>query len=335
MRFGVVLAGLLGAALAIGLIAWFGFGPILSAVAAIGWPGFGIFTLWQMATFILLGLGWFVVAPGEPPRRLASFVWARQVREGAADCLPFSPIGGLVVGVRAAVLGGVDSALAYASIAVDLVAEIAAQLVFVVLGTGLLWGRLSRAALAADPLIFAVFAGLVLMVVGATTFIAVQRKGLVGLDRLIVRWLPKAASHIQGVHEAIAAIYKHPGRIAVSIALHVAAWFSTSVGSWIALHFMGVRLPLLSVLAVESLVSAMKSAAFVVPNAAGVQEGGFAVVGVMFGMTPETAIALSLLRRARDIALGVPTLLAWQVIEGRRLLRPKAATAASALKYRT
>lgn len=48
-------------------------------------------------------------------------------------------------------------------------------------------------------------------------------------------------------------------------------------------------------------------------------------VGTLFGMGPETALALSLLRRARDLSFGVPALLAWQLAEGRRALRSGAA----------
>jgi hypothetical protein len=36
----------------------------------------------------------------------------------------------------------------------------------------------------------------------------------------------------------------------------------------------------------------------------------------------ETALALSLIKRVADLAIGAPGLLAWQVLEGRRFLRP-------------
>jgi hypothetical protein len=38
----------------------------------------------------------------------------------------------------------------------------------------------------------------------------------------------------------------------------------------------------------------------------------------VFGLTPEIGLAVSLLRRARDIVVAVPVLLIWQLIEGRR-----------------
>ena len=49
------------------------------------------------------------------------------------------------------------------------------------------------------------------------------------------------------------------------------------------------------------------------------------MLGALFGLNPEAALALSLLKRARDIALGVPILFAWQFVEGNRLLRQRPA----------
>ena len=43
--------------------------------------------------------------------------------------------------------------------------------------------------------------------------------------------------------------------------------------------------------------------------------------GPLFGLPVEAALALSLLKRARDIAVGVPMLLSWQLAESRRRLR--------------
>ena len=52
----------------------------------------------------------------------------------------------------------------------------------------------------------------------------------------------------------------------------------------------------------------------------GVQEAAYALLGQVFGLSGEMSVALSLLRRAKDLAIGAPTLLAWQALEGRRLI---------------
>jgi glycosyltransferase 2 family protein len=58
-----------------------------------------------------------------------------------------------------------------------------------------------------------------------------------------------------------------------------------------------------------------------VPGAIGVQEAAYAVLGPVFGLAVPAALALSLLKRARDIVLAIPILLAWQAEEGRHALR--------------
>jgi uncharacterized membrane protein YbhN (UPF0104 family) len=54
-----------------------------------------------------------------------------------------------------------------------------------------------------------------------------------------------------------------------------------------------------------------------VPASIGVQEGGFVVACGLFGLPPDVSIAVSLIRRLRDVVLGVPALAAWHWLEGR------------------
>jgi hypothetical protein len=49
------------------------------------------------------------------------------------------------------------------------------------------------------------------------------------------------------------------------------------------------------------------------------------MLGAIFGLPPEMALALSLLKRGRDLAIGIPALLAWQTLEGGALFRRREA----------
>ena len=60
------------------------------------------------------------------------------------------------------------------------------------------------------------------------------------------------------------------------------------------------------------------------------QEAGYAGLGEIFGVPPELSLAVSLVRRARDIVVGVPILLVWQFVEVQRLRESKAAADAPA-----
>jgi hypothetical protein len=99
--------------------------------------------------------------------------------------------------------------------------------------------------------------------------------------------------------------------------LHLGAWIANASEAWLVLRLAGRPLGFGAVLAMEGLLYAVRSAAFAVPNAVGVQEGAYILLGAGFGVTPETALALSLLKRGRDLVIGLPTLIAWQLAEGR------------------
>jgi len=61
-------------------------------------------------------------------------------------------------------------------------------------------------------------------------------------------------------------------------------------------------------------------AAFGIPGALGAQEGGLVAICAIFGLPAQVAVAMSLIKRVPDIVFGAPSLLGWQVLEGRALL---------------
>jgi hypothetical protein len=73
----------------------------------------------------------------------------------------------------------------------------------------------------------------------------------------------------------------------------------------------------------ESVALAIRGAAFLVPGAVGVQEGGYLLLGNLLGIPGEIALALSLIRRMRELALGIPGLISWQLVEANRLWRDR------------
>jgi putative membrane protein len=158
-------------------------------------------------------------------------------------------------------------------------------------------------------------------------FITAQRNGLFRFlqslpDRLGLTAPWNADDESQSIHAGIEEIYRTPRRPFTSTALHFVAWIVGAGEAWVALSFMGHPLEFSEVLAIESLIFAIRTIAFVVPWAAGVQEGGYITVGALFGLTPDVALGLSLLKRARELLTGVPCLLIWQILEARRLLQP-------------
>lgn len=310
------------------LIGWYGFRPIATGLLSVGVWGFLLFCAWQLVTMSVTGLCWRLVAPLNGPGHIAPFVWGRMIRDSAGSCLPFSVVGGFVLGVRAAVLHGIAATVATLSLVVDLTAEFLAEILFGIGGLLVLLVRSTDLSLTRPILI-----GLAVALVAAALVLWLQKRAaplLLGFGRNILRGqFTGRVAQEEGAdqdgaawdHE-LAAMYDHTGRIALCTAGHLVGWLCKGVGNWLAFRLLGSDIDLLTGLAIEGLLHALLIPAFVVPGYAGVQEAGYAGLGALFGIPPEISLSVSLLRRARDLALGVPILLIWQLVEMRRLHKP-------------
>jgi putative membrane protein len=318
LSLGLALVGLV---LGTCLIGWYGFGAVIHATLSVGFGGFGLVCAWQVGLFATLGLAWFVLRPAAPSWRLPAIVWGRMVRDAAGGLLPFSLVGGFVIGARAITLYGVTWPTAAASTVVDLTTEFLAQIGLVVIGLVILSARSPNASVT-----FPVAAGLLVAVVSLFLFIWLQR----GANSPVMRVLGKLSHRILGgwgdtaetqlatIQVGLNEIYATPWRVGLGIALHLLAWFGTGGASFIAFRLLGAHLDFWDALGIEALLHAVLASAILVPGYAGVQEAAYAGVGALFVQPPELALGVSLLRRARDIALGVPILLIWQFSELRR-----------------
>jgi putative membrane protein len=326
MKLRLAICVTMGAALAFYLVTYVGWRAVFSAAISIGWSGFAILCLCALGLFVVLGAAWYVLLPARSTGGMWIFVRARTVRDSVAEVLPLTQLGGIALGARAAILQGVASPLACASMIVDVTTEMLAQIAFAALGLAVLRARVPQNALVAS-LTTACLTGLLLATVAAALFLAVQRHGQRLSGKASALLLRRAGQQFTaGIGAALDAIYRSPARVAFSVALHFAAWILSATAIWIGFRLMGPHVSLVAVLAIESLVYAIRSAAVLIPNALGVQEAAYAFLAPLFGVAPELALAVSVLKRARDIAIGVPVLLMWQAAEGRQALARGPAT---------
>ncbi|HEY1259883.1 MAG TPA: lysylphosphatidylglycerol synthase domain-containing protein, partial [Stellaceae bacterium] len=242
------------------------------------------------------------------------------VRDAGSEVLPLSPVGGSVLGARAAMLAGVSGSIAAASTIADLTLELLAKLAFTALG--LVWLVHLRPG---SPFAWPVVLGLAAACVVTAGFVLAQRRGALVADWLAVRlgrgWAERTAAGAAALQASLERVYRLRGGLWRGFALHLACWIGGAGEAWIALQLIDAPLPVGSVLVVESLVYAVRTVAVVVPNAVGVQEGAYIVVGAAFGLSPQTALALSLIKRARDLAIGLPAIGVWQAVESGRFWR--------------
>jgi putative membrane protein len=156
-------------------------------------------------------------------------------------------------------------------------------------------------------------------------FIMLQRGGAFHRFEHFLNWLadhlplPETA-RIEGLHDAIQRLYSDPKAVITGCCWHLLSWAAGTAEIWIILFFVGTPVSWQEAFILESLGQALRAGAFLVPGALGVQEGGYILFGALFGLPSHVGLGLSLTKRVREVLLGIPGVIAWQLMEGRRLL---------------
>jgi uncharacterized membrane protein YbhN (UPF0104 family) len=171
--------------------------------------------------------------------------------------------------------------------------------------------------------------GTVVGVLAVAGFYFVQRLGMFRFLGTIIARLansPEWQSLVQSgeiLDRTVRALYARRRGLVLCCVTTIVSLVVGSGEIWIALHALNLNATFTNALILQSMALTIRSAAFAVPSGLGVQEGGYLVVGNLLGIPGEAAFALSLIARVRELALGVPGLVAWQLIEGHRLLRAR------------
>ena len=317
----LVIAGLIGGlALATILVLSWGVGTIWHSATALGLEGFGFVVGFHIVSILLMGCAWWMLGRQRVDAKPSRFIWGRLIRDSASEALPLSQVGGFVVGARALTVAGVSGAFAAASTVVDVTLELFAQIAYTIIGLLLLeWLRPDNA------IVTPVLVGVVIMAVAAAIFFAIQARGAGFVERSSIRlarqFLGRDIGEVGAVQAGIRDLQGRRSRLLLVASIHLACWLLNGVETWLTFRLMGLAVTLPAALAVDSVIYAMRSAAFMVPNALGVQEGALVLLGLLFGVTPGASLALSLIKRARDLVIGIPALLVWQAIEARHVWR--------------
>src|ERR1700758_771244 len=320
------LLGLTGAALFTILLIHQGAPQVMAVVASAGW-WIAAVVIYHFAVPVLLDtLAWWSLFPRSERLPLWELLWMRWIGESVSTLVPSASVGGDVVRARLAALHGAPIPTAAASVLVDITLGVFVQIVFTLLGLALIVTATGHQSFVRPTLIGAVIG--VLAIVG---FYVVQRLGIFRFIGKMISRLANAEdwhSLVHGGHtldEAVRTQYARRRGV-----IGCCAWTATSLilGSgeiWIALYALGLRSTVVNAVILQSMVLTIRSAVFPVPGALGVQEGGYVLVGNLLGIPGDAAFALSLIARVRELILGIPGLIAWQVIAGRRVFRARLA----------
>lgn len=323
MKF-AILAVVLGGGAVIALVGWFGAHAIGSEVLEAGWAIPATLAL-HLVQLHLSAIAWRI-SVGLPAPKLRVYFRLRWIREAVNSLLPVAQMGGNLVGIRMLAQRGVPGAVAGAGTTLDLTIEALTQFAWTIVGISVL------TAISSDqswkPW---VEGGLVTMGIGLAGFVIAQRAGMLrlieGFASKLQRVFPGLSMEsVRGLHAELMRLQANRLALAKASAIHLLAWALGTLEVWLALTAMGVHVTAPEALVIESLGMAARSAGFVVPGALGVQEAGFILVCGLFQIHPDTAIALSMVKRVRELTVGIPGLVAWQWSEGKRLVRKRRVT---------
>jgi len=302
-----------------GMVIYFGAGDVVRALAAVHRAEFGLYLLVQVGIVLGLGLSWRMLLRSRQRGSFWLCAWGRAVRDATGEFLPFSQVGGFVLGARVVTMAGVSTADAIASTIGDVTTEFLAQLVFIGIGLAILAHKVPGSAL-----LVPVSIGLCVALLAGVGLILAQRGSGAKIFRTLAIKIAGAtgegaAANISKLQDSLDIIYARRDRLALGSFFHLCCWFGTATASYVGFRALGIPLPFIDAVCLEAMLHAIMSLAFFIPGRVGIQEAAYTLLGAIFGIPPDIALSLSLLRRARDFVLAVPVLIAWQGLEARKL----------------
>ena len=308
----MALALIAGMGVFVALFRVFGARAIATLVLRAGWWLPVIVMLHTPQTFCS-ALAWRSLLPRPPMARLDQLYVYRWVRESVNSLLPVAQVGGEVARIRLLARSGTRLADASVSCVLDLTLELAAQVVFTLAAFGLLLGMVhdrtvERLAILATLTLAGSALGMLLLMRLAA---ADRLRGL--MMRLGRRTGLVAGASYAGEPKPFARASN--AQLVRSTLWHLLSWTFGGVETLAGLRALGLHVGVRQAMVVEGLSQIIRAAGFAVPGALGVQEGGLVLICGLFGIAPASAIALSLLRRVRELVLGLPGLLVWHRLE--------------------
>ncbi len=307
---------LLGVGIVCWLVAQTDMAALLSAFLRIGW-GFAAILAVRMATIGIDAAAWRCLLPRAERPSLVALLRLRWIAESINTTLPVAQIGGEVIRARLLQRRLSAPARGAASVAVDFALSLFAQLLFTVLGFVLLAWLGDR-----DGWWWAAASAVLLPGFTILSWELLVRRRLLAMAE---RWAGRLHQHrlaaaLRALDAALGLVAGSQKVLAMSLALHVASFLAHAGELWLTLALMGASAGVADAVLLESLSLAARSAAFLIPSGWGAQEATLVALAAVTGLSPETALALGLVKRVREFAIGLPGLLVWSLDERRRPL---------------
>lgn len=286
-----------------------------------GWPLIPIMLI-GLFPVLLDGIAWHALLPLENRPRLWMTLYARYVCQAVNGLLPVAQIGGEVARIRLARHFGVPLDHSVASVVTDMALQLGAQLLFALAGVMLLSGLAGIGGIGVPMAL-----GIALSVVMLLALVLAQRAGIgEKIGRLISRAFGGATADAvavggEAVDRAIREVHRNRRALMVNFLWHMAGWPIRALEVYLVFHLIGQPISFGEAVILEGLVMVVRTAAFIVPAALGVQEGTLILLGGLLGIPPTATLALAVFKRGREVVVNLPGLLLWMLGEVRRPTR--------------
>jgi putative membrane protein len=316
-----------GAVVGLGLLGALAYTSSPAAIAA-ALTGGGlpllVASIYRLVPLAFNTLSWRALLPQKGRPRFRTLLRLRWIGESLNALLPLPvvQVGGDLARARLLTVGGMSGAQATAAMVADLTVSAATQVLFTLLGVAAL-------ALAAPEhqgvRTGSIVAAAVFTTASAIALVAVAR---VGVRRMVAAlpqrgrsgpFVARLAAGAAEVDRALSTLLARKSNLVRACAWHTAAWLGNAGETWLILVLLGHPVSFAGALAIESLSACARGAAFVVPSGLGVQEGAIVLVAAMFGIGAPEALALAIVKRGRELVVGLPAMLAWWMSEHRAI----------------
>ncbi|WP_424814485.1 lysylphosphatidylglycerol synthase domain-containing protein [Roseococcus sp. YIM B11640] len=259
---------------------------------------------------------WLALLPRAERPRFRRLFMLRWYREAADSLIPAGIVVGQAAVVRLLMRDGMGGGLAAGSAALGITLEAVSQALFTLLGLGAFL-MLDHEAGTMGFLIGAGLAGLTsvgLVLVQRPPALALARRLL---ERLSRRWPRLNPAWIDRLQASLARMHADRGALAQATLCYLGSWCMGAVEMFLLLNIMGHPISFAEALVLESFAQVIRSAGFLLPGAALVQEGGIVAAGALIGVPAGTALTAALIRRTREILVGIVGLELWRRDEAR------------------
>jgi putative membrane protein len=292
--------------------------------AALAQAGLGLVCITAIHPIRVLAdtAGWQVLVPRRHRLPWLTALWMHWLGESVSDVLPAARIGGDIVTARLAAIHGMSPRIAAASVLADVTICAFCKVAFVLIGLVLLVAATGKTALVGPTVIGVLIGGAAIGI-----FYLLQRRGIfrgaaILASRLRESW-SSLEQHGEAVDRTVRRLYSRKRAVIGCCLFALISWLIGAGEVWIAFIGLGAQISFWTVIILETVTQAIRGVTFLVPGALGIQEGGYLVVARIVNISGSTALAAALVRRARELILGIPGAFIWQLIEARHALKTR------------